>query len=83
MRAYRTTNWKLVRDFKHVIEDELYDLAGDPAETTNLIDSPDPAIQHVRRSLNKKLLEKMREVEDPALAAVVSTVPALAAMDKS
>ncbi|MHC4619672.1 MAG: sulfatase-like hydrolase/transferase [Planctomycetota bacterium] len=67
MRAYRTPRWKLVRDFDHFIKDELYDLANDPAETTNLIDSRDPRIQDVRRSLNAKLLEEMRSTNDPAL----------------
>jgi uncharacterized sulfatase len=69
MRAYRTRRWKLVRDFDHFIKDELYDLASDPAETTNLIDSPEPRIQNVRRSLNAKLLERMRAIKDPALGA--------------
>ncbi|MHC4623877.1 MAG: sulfatase family protein [Planctomycetota bacterium] len=67
MRAYRTPRWKLVRDFDHFIKDELYDLANDPAETTNVIDSRDPRIQDVRTSLNAKLLEKMRSINDPAL----------------
>jgi len=67
MRAYRTRRWKLVRDFDHFMKDELYDLASDPAETNNLIDSPEPRIQNVRRSLNRKLLQKMRSINDPAL----------------
>ncbi|HUW18842.1 MAG TPA: sulfatase-like hydrolase/transferase [Sedimentisphaerales bacterium] len=69
MRAYRAPRWKLVRDFDHFIKDELYDLLNDPAETTNLIDSPDPLIQNLRRSLNAKLLDKMRSINDPALGA--------------
>jgi uncharacterized sulfatase len=72
MRAYRTPRWKLVRDFDHFIKDELYDLANDPAETTNLIDSPEPRIQDVRRSLNAKLLTRMRSIDDPALGAAKS-----------
>ncbi|MHC4619742.1 MAG: sulfatase family protein [Planctomycetota bacterium] len=67
MRAYRTPQWKLVRDFDHFIKDELYDLANDPTETTNLIDSAEARIQDVRRSLNAKLLDKMRSINDPAL----------------
>jgi uncharacterized sulfatase len=70
MRTYRTPQWKLVRDFKHVIKDELYDLAGDPAETKNLIDSPDPQVQKMRQLLNGKLLERMRAINDPALSLV-------------
>jgi uncharacterized sulfatase len=76
MRSYRTTNWKLVRDFKHVIEDELYNLAKDPAETTNVIDSPDPNIQKVRRRLNGKLLQEMRRIKDPALPEALREVSA-------
>ncbi|MHC4499779.1 MAG: N-acetylgalactosamine-6-sulfatase, partial [Planctomycetota bacterium] len=63
----RTRRWKLVRDFDHFIKDELYDLVSDPAEKTNLIDSPEPDIQDVCRSLNTKLLDKMRGIDDPAL----------------
>ena len=70
MRTYRTPRWKLVRDFKHVIKDELYDLVKDPAETTNLIDLPDPGIQKQREVLNTKLLAKMRSINDPALRQV-------------
>ncbi len=69
MRAYRTPQWKLVRDFENFIKDELYDLVNDPAERTNVIDSPEPRIQSVRRSLNQKLLDKMRSINDPALPA--------------
>ena len=69
MRAYRTPQWKVVRDFDHFIKDELYDLANDPAETTNLIDSPEAHIQNVRRSLNAKLMDRMRSINDPALGA--------------
>jgi uncharacterized sulfatase len=70
MRSYRTPRWKLVRDFKHVIKDELYDLINDPAETRNLIDSSDLQVQQVRRLLNGKLMEKMRAINDPALSLV-------------
>jgi hypothetical protein len=56
-----------VRDFKHEAKDELYDLLNDPAETRNLIDWPDATIQNTRESLNRKLLERMREIDDPAL----------------
>ena len=70
MRTYRTPRWKLVRDFKHVIKDELYDLMKDPGETRNLIDSSDLQVQQVRRLLNGKLLERMRAINDPALSLV-------------
>ena len=50
-------------------EIDLYvsDSLKDPAETTNLIDLPDPGIQKQREVLNTKLLEKMRSINDPAL----------------
>ena len=67
MRAYRTTRWKLVRDFEHFIKDELYELVNEPAETINLIGSPDPRIQKIREALNEKLLQKMRSINDPVL----------------
>jgi uncharacterized sulfatase len=67
LRCYRTPRWKLVRDFKHEAKDELYDLLNDPAETRNLIDWPDTTIQSRRASLNRKLLDRMRQVNDPAL----------------
>lgn len=68
LRTYRTSSWKLVRDFKHENKDELYDLVNDPAETRNLINSPDRRIQKKRQSLNVKLLEEMRRINDPALS---------------
>ena len=67
LRCYRTARWKLVRDFKHKDKDELYDLANDPAETNNLIDSADYAILAHRQFLNTKLLKMMRRINDPAL----------------
>jgi len=65
MRCYRTPQWKLVRDFEHVIKDELYDLVNDPAETTNLIDSTEPAVQKQKNILNARLLRYMRKINDP------------------
>jgi len=67
MRMYKSGNFKLIRDFKHVIKDELYNLENDPYEHVNLIDSPEPDIQRKRQLLNEKLIRKMREIKDPAL----------------
>ncbi|MHC4216075.1 MAG: sulfatase family protein, partial [Planctomycetota bacterium] len=67
MRTYRTGKWKLVRDFKHFIKDQFYDLLNDPAENNNLIDSTNPDIQKQRELLDKKLVEKMKSIDDPAL----------------
>ncbi|MAG94295.1 MAG: hypothetical protein CMJ48_11160 [Planctomycetaceae bacterium] len=66
MRAWRTPNWKLMIDFKNAGRAELYDLRRDSTETTNLIDSKDPEIQHVKRRLTNRILQKMRELGDPA-----------------
>lgn len=67
MRAYRTPKWKLMRDFLNPGRDELYDLQADPAESNNLIESTDPAVQQVKSELNAKLLERMKKLNDPAL----------------
>lgn len=67
MRAYRTPEWKLMIDFLNEGREELYDLKNDPAETTNLSDSTDPAIRTIKEELRKKIIEKMREINDPVL----------------
>ncbi|MBW1890444.1 MAG: sulfatase-like hydrolase/transferase [Deltaproteobacteria bacterium] len=64
MRTYYSGRWKLVRDFKHKIKDEFYDIESDPAEHNNLIDSPDPKIQKQIKKLDAKLLQKMRSIND-------------------
>jgi choline-sulfatase len=61
MRAYRTPEWKLVRDFRNAGRDELYHLASDPEERTNLI--AEAAVQGKRRELNEKLLKRMGMIE--------------------
>ena len=66
-RAYRSPEWKLVRDFAGVEKDELYHLAADPAEKTNLIDSQDPAVLAAKDALTEKLAAKMHEISDPLL----------------
>lgn len=66
MRAWRTPEWKLVLDFANAGRDELYDLRHDPGETTNLIDSTDPAVQEARKTLTAKIRAQMHELNDPA-----------------
>ena len=73
MRSYRTPQWKLIRDFKHVIQDELYDLANDPGETRNLIESSDPVIQKQRQFLDSRLMESLRAIDDPVLRSSAKT----------
>ncbi len=67
MRCYRTPRYKLIRDFHNAGRDEFFDLESDPAESNNLIDDPDPQIQHVIARLHEKLLARMEEIKDPAL----------------
>jgi arylsulfatase A-like enzyme len=68
MRAWRTAEWKLVLDFANPGREELYDLAHDPGETTNLFESTDPAAQQARRALAAKIRARMKQLNDPALA---------------
>lgn len=68
MRCWRTNEYKLVRDFLNPGRDEFYDLENDPEETTNLIESDDPALKAVFAEFDARIRAKMREVNDPALA---------------
>ncbi|MFG0335071.1 MAG: sulfatase [Maioricimonas sp. JB049] len=67
MRMYRTPTWKLVRDFLNPERDELYNLEDDPAEAHNLIDDESPRVQQVIAELHAKILQRMREIDDPVL----------------
>lgn len=71
MRAYRTSEWKLVRDFLNPERDELYHLVSDPEELKNRItDLRDPAVRAVVKKLDARILENMRRFHDPALALI-------------
>ncbi|MSU50725.1 MAG: DUF4976 domain-containing protein [Opitutus sp.] len=71
MRAYRTAEWKLVRDFRNPTRDELYDLAVDPAESRNRIaDTSDPAVRAAVKALDARLIEIMKRNNDPVLASL-------------
>jgi choline-sulfatase len=70
LRGYRTPEWKLVRDFLRPGQDELYDLRSDPGETRNLIGSSDTVVLRQREALHAKLIESMRNIDDPLLAVV-------------
>lgn len=70
MRAWRTPEWKLMIDYRHPGRNELYDLAHDPAEAHNLIESDDPEVQAVRRDLESRIVAKLAEIRDPVLVDV-------------
>ncbi len=66
LRGYRTTRWKLVRDFRHEGKDEFYDLQNDHAETRNLIDSADPQVVAAISELDREMRAAMQETGDGA-----------------
>ena len=55
MRMIRTPRWKLIRHFEPNAADELYDLANDPGELDNLIDSQAPTATEAKRDLGSRL----------------------------
>ncbi len=70
MRCYRTQEWKLVRDFMNPERDELYHIAYDPQENINLINAPGEDIQKVIWKLHAKIINKMKEINDPLLKEI-------------
>lgn len=84
MRAYRTAQWKLVRDFMNPYRDELYNLQTDPAESRNLIkETDDPLVAAAIAELDGKIIERMKRHHDPALALVRRTDPTEALAGKN
>ncbi len=75
MRMYRTSEWKLIRDFLNPERDELYHLSEDPAETTNLIGTEDPDVQAVVALLHERLLERMQANGDFVLELIPAHAP--------
>ena len=71
MRMYRTPEWKLVRDFRNPERDELYNLQKDPEENFNLINSNSKVVELISEKLNKKIIEKMKELNDPLLKSFI------------
>ena len=65
MRCYRTSDWKLKRDFLNTDRDELYDLRSDPGETKNLMASESPEAKAAFAELNRRIRAKMIELRDP------------------
>jgi len=67
MRSYRTTNWKLVKDFKNPERDELYNIAKDPEENINLIHDSRQTINNKIDELELKIEETMNQINDSLL----------------
>jgi len=65
MRMIRTPEWKYVVHYEDRELDELYHLATDPDEFTNLAQSPVHAT--VRQSLEQHLIKWQRSLNDPIL----------------
>lgn len=65
LRAWRTPQYKLVRDFSRLNRDEFYDLQKDPKEQANLANSQDPAVREHLRQTDAALRAHMKEINDP------------------
>lgn len=72
MRAWRTPQWKLVRDFLNPWRDEFYDLVNDPEEHENLIHDGRFRIRMAKRALHERIVSKMQELNDPAVHLATS-----------
>ena len=64
MRAYRADGWKLMIDFANPGRVELYHLAADPAETTNLASSQRAEVRAVRRRFEQEIQRRMQQLGD-------------------
>lgn len=71
LRSYRTPEWKLVRDFMDPSRDELYHIALDPEENINLIHDNREEVKKIVAVLHQKILDKMKEINDPLLGEVL------------
>lgn len=67
MRTYRTTNWKLVKDYKNPDRDELYNISKDPEENINLIYDSRKVIKNKIDELESKIKESMNQIDDSLL----------------
>ncbi|MDA7915775.1 sulfatase-like hydrolase/transferase [Verrucomicrobia bacterium] len=67
MRALRTADWKLIRDYKNRERDEFYDLKNDPVEAKNLIKSREPRVVRAIKDLDARLLAKLNAIKDPVV----------------
>lgn len=67
MRMYRTSRWKLVRDFLNPERDELFDLKSDPSESTNLLQAETPPPREVLAELDAEIASHMKANNDAVL----------------
>ena len=67
MRCYRTSEWKLVRDFLNPDRHELYNLRDDPEESTNRIHDSSPEVKGAVQQLHQRILDQMQAINDPLL----------------
>ena len=65
MRMFRTSRWKLIRDFLNPGRDELYDLGSDPDERRNLIFDGRAEVRAAILALDEKMLAQMEKIGDP------------------
>ena len=64
MRMIRTPEWKLIRHFEPGGQDELYHLAADPGEATNLAGSAEPTVRRNLAELSRRLEAWMKAMND-------------------
>jgi arylsulfatase A-like enzyme len=70
MRMIRTDRWKLNLHLNEPAQHELYDLAADPGERTNLFGKP--GMEEAVRDLRQRLCRHMAAIKDPRLGEVES-----------
>ena len=71
-KALRTERYKLILNLNPKDKEELYDLKTDPQEMKNL--ALDNSHRELVGELKRTLLFDMKQLEDPAIAAVEATV---------
>ncbi|MCX6953148.1 MAG: sulfatase-like hydrolase/transferase [Verrucomicrobia bacterium] len=72
-RAYRDDRWKLIR-YPQIDRTQLFDLAGDPDERTNLADRPEHAARVA--AMTAALATEMKRLDDVAPLTVANPKPA-------
>ena len=73
MRSYRTTEWKLTKDFNNPWRDELYNVSRDPEENINMIYDSREEVKNIRKGLENKIIQQMKKINDPLLNSISET----------